>query len=129
MIPSWGPGGDRGKNAATPTILVSGRRRCGISKNAILSDSTGCRHPRAHSWRQPSATPHAASFVLNKPDDGAISLCLALDLSLFFFRSRSRALFLTLSFVRLIERWEEVRRVFENVIKRWLNDIIKCLIL
>lgn len=71
MIPGWG--WDHGKNAATPSISVLGRR-CGISKNAILSDSTGCRHPRAHSWRQASATPHAASFVLNKLDDGVISL-------------------------------------------------------
>lgn len=60
-----------------PTLVFVSGRRCGISKNAILSDSTGCRHPRARSWRQPSATPHAASFVLNKPDDGVISLSLS----------------------------------------------------
>lgn len=73
MIPYRSSGVVRAKMQPPPrSILVSGRT--GISKNAILSDSTGCCHPHTHSLRQSSATPHAASFVLNKPDDGVIFL-------------------------------------------------------
>lgn len=66
---------DHGKNAATPSILRVGTTMLALVKTRYCLTQQVVATPRAHSWRQPSATPHTPpSFVLNKPDDGVISL-------------------------------------------------------
>lgn len=65
---------DRGKNAATPSILRVGTMLALVKTRYCLTQQVVAT-PRVHIWRQPSATPHTPpSFVLNKPDDGVISL-------------------------------------------------------
>lgn len=63
---------DRGKNAATPSILRVGTTMLALVKTRYCLTQQVVATPRAYIWRQPSATP--PSFVLNKPDDGVISL-------------------------------------------------------